>query len=188
MWKRVARLCGVAAVVGAGCSSAGPQAEGVSTTVVRLDADGTTRVYEYVASSEQYDRELESKRAALEGRGTRDLGGGIGQVSEAISQDSSCLGNDIWIYDASTCSGAHRICFAGQGSANLWNYYFWFCSGGTCWKQYWANHVYSFYPGNEDGLFYNTAWGFTVNFNKWQACTSTNLCNGAACDWLTLTN
>ncbi len=204
-WIGVLAMVAVGVLVGAGCSSGGatPPTDGVDTTVIRVGPDGKLHTYHYVASPEQYARELAAKKAFLNHQpapqpdpGTSVTGGGeaVAQQSAAISGDPNCAYSDLWVYDVSNCptSGSFaRLCLAGQGTENLDSDQF--CLGSpTCFWVYWSNNVYSYYPGSlpggEDGYFENSAWGTKVSFSGGDLCANTNLCGGSPCDSVTLTN
>ncbi len=169
--------------------------------MIRVGPDGKLHTYHYVASPEQYAREVAAKKHVLDPRArAADLpqgtagGEAVGQQASAITKDSGCDPNDIWVYDVSSCplSGTFaRVCFYGQGTEVLDNDTFLLCSGGTCFSVYWSHNVYSYWPGTEDGYFENGAWGTQVSFSGGSntSCANTNLCNpGGDCDYLTLTN
>ncbi len=199
-WIGVLAMVAVGVLVGGGCSSGGatPPTDGVDTTVIRVGPDGKLHTYHYVASPEQYARELAAKKAFLnhETAPQPDPGTSVTGSGEDVSQQSAaisvvtCAGGDLWVYDQSGCpgSGSARICFNGSGTANLDNQGFYIC-GGSCFYVYWDANVYSFSPGSEVGYFENNAWGTQVSFSANQGCTNTNLCNpGGDCDTLVLTD
>jgi hypothetical protein len=146
----------VALVAAAGCSGAGPASteEAVFTrTIVHLQPDGTSAVTtEPITTSQQM----------------RD---GIGRSTQAIAEDSSCGGGDIWIFDQTYFAG-NEICFFGGGYADLAQYARTCPVGQPC--THWNGATRSYWSGSESGDFEVVsrppcAETFTTYEQKWVA-------------------
>lgn len=147
----------VVAVGMVGCSSGEgslvvePGEEYVHRTVVELTPEGSRILFDGHVSVAQ---SLAERLSADGRRGASESG--IGTVQQSITKDSSCEGSSIWVFDQ-VSYGGNEICFYGQGSANLANY----CrSSSPCvYVGTWAEHVRSYYSGDDWGMFGNqTPW------------------------------
>jgi hypothetical protein len=129
-----------------------------TVTVVDLDRGGEVISQKWVSKREQIVQR--ERLAELEAQG-------LGQSQEAIAQDPDCIvGSPIGLpafsaWDQTGYAG-NRICFAGDGTADLRSY----CllrafPSGTC-IQWWGGRVESFKTGNAD---------FSFQFTPGAPCT-----------------
>ena len=124
--------------------------------------------------------------SALHTTGTTHTNGAeaVGQVSEAITDDSQCDSPDLWLDDTEGCPPypwGTLLCFTGAGSIDLSTIpYPW---GGT-----WASKVAAVSPGVENGVLWSA--DFTIA-NEWPPEAAYG-CYGAGGDgwprYVTLTN
>jgi hypothetical protein len=142
------------AVLLAACGTSAPRSEPGATytrTIVTLDPDGTSAVREETVTAEQQAAEVAAREAALR---PGAASGAAGQVQEAISDDTSCAGASLWIFDQPGLTG-REICFTGSGTAHLASYCrAWMYKGSyrLC-VETWSTATRSYYSGYESGYF-----------------------------------
>jgi hypothetical protein len=110
-------------------------------TIVHLNPNGSSTVRHDQLTAEQFQAE----QAGFEAR----RAGAPRVLTPDITQDSNCYDGDITLWANATCNSGAYICFYGAGEANLnnWGYH---TFGG---QVNWADHVYSFWVGRENGYF-----------------------------------
>jgi hypothetical protein len=175
------------------CSSAAPPTSTehtIEATVVRLNPDGTQRVYNYTMTQSQYDALVSERLARQNGTAAPPSnvtppanGEPIGQQGQAvISSDSTCAGADLWIYNQTSCPSSPQaiLCLTGSGSmVSLHNWYFTTLQGCCNYViHYWDLNVASFWPGTDGGALYDTNLSITQNFNANQSCTTADQIDG----------
>jgi hypothetical protein len=144
-------VCVVLSTVGCGGSTnppnertEAPSEPTVYRTVVRFDNNGTphSQVFELTAADLAREAEPQARSAR--------------SVSTDITQDSSCAGASLWLYDADHCpfaqpNAVNQICFIGVGTAWLADYQRRFCTKTTCFFPSWVGAVRSYWPGDQGG-------------------------------------
>lgn len=137
------------------CSSADKSTNVFTTTVVRMNPDGTTSVYRYVPTDEQLQREIAAK-VAHQKQQQQANADGIGQVSSAIFYDANCAAQDIWMYDQANGYG-NRLCLQGEGTYDLSGTQDVSCDQWSCSYYPWSSAIRSYWPGygtyGRDGYF-----------------------------------
>lgn len=156
-----------------GIESIDVEADEVYTrTIVHLAEDGTERVVQVQITRAEQLREQAERVAVASGEHE-----GLGTAAQAITQDSSCAGSSMWIFDQTNLAG-NEICFHGAGSAFLGNY----CRTAGCGST-WNHAVRSYWSGNEDGLFSyygsfecGSSHGTCDQFSTYQQQTTASSC------------
>ncbi len=163
----------------------GSDREYYTSTSVTLNADGTQTVVQKQITAEQM---VARQQRLIQGQRDFVNPNGIGIRQEAISQDSTCNVNSLWIFDA-VSFGGDEICFSGVGTTNLGNYTS-RCGGVPFHCYFWADSVRSYAAGTESGVLsenqYDAA-GAQESFGAWASVVTAGSV-GQDADWLTLDN
>jgi hypothetical protein len=118
-------------------------------TVVRLNADGSSTVSTKEITRAQQQAEVAARLAALKPRQSS----GIGVREDAISVDSDCVASSMWMFDNYNYAGG-EICFYGQGTATLSDYWRFVLDGGEVVIGNWQAATKSYFAGTEQGAFH----------------------------------
>lgn len=165
----------------------------IGRTIVTLNPDGEPTVKtSFITPAQQ--REEVAARAQL-ATATQN---GIGAHQQALSQDTSCAGSSLWIFDnynntiGSSFPDDHEICFfrnGVSGCADLKNYRR-YCIGSYCvvWGSDGTNPggMHSFWAGNDAGFFQAEGWDAGPNgwnpytFSAWTRVDDTDSLQQAA--------
>ncbi len=162
-----------ACMAAVGCSAgenvgSAEDSELVSDTVVVLRGDGAPTVTTLAITRAERLRQM-AERAE---RQNAAASGAIGVREEAISQDTTCAGTSLWLYNAHVANQgtASRICFSGAGTAYMVNF-----ALGT---GNWDHQVKSYWPGNDSGQVEDNGGLCVFTFGVWGANSDvSNLCD-----------
>lgn len=139
---------------GSGRANALPE-EMFTRTIVQLHPDGTQTVKVLNVTRAEQEAEWKRLHELAQPKFPQAGGENIGSTTEAISQDTSCVGTSNWLWDVLNNVGpGNEICFAGTGTADLSTY----CRVQVCnpfcgCRSYWDGHVKSYWTGQYPGHF-----------------------------------
>jgi hypothetical protein len=183
MTRTLLSACLLATAALAACSQAADPTPGlIGRTIVTLNAHGEATAKTDLITVDQQRAEMAAHAAATSA--TRN---GIGSHQQALSQDPSCAGSSLWIFDnynntIGTFPNNHEICFfrnGASGCADLTSYIR-YCSTNlghfSCseWgvPQHFFGPIHSYYPGGDAGYFIGAlndggTFNDTQNFAPW---------------------
>lgn len=146
----------------------------VTRTVVQLMPDGNHAVNVLTIPADkaaaQHARRLARKNQSKPRSAPFSAPDGLGRVEQAIGQNDCDDGNDVWVYNETSCPASPyaQICFWGTGTTSLNNYRFFGDTG-----PYWGGNVGSFWPGQYNGALYlNSAPWLYQQWDVWDPCTN----------------
>jgi hypothetical protein len=157
------RMRNVIFLLVASACSRGQQVDGqvFSQTIVTLRGSGEPIVTTRTITAAEQQAQIEARRRLLESRSRTP-----GVISQAISQDPGCGDASLLLFDGTSLHG-NEICFFGAGSVWLHNYLRGTGSPPDLADPHhlqdnvpvgnWAEAVRSYFPGDEDGIFWGPA-------------------------------